>query len=87
MRLLDLPPALDHRAALLGDGDDQRFMRVRGIFMGREVGAQQAEAGQMPVPPVLRRVPGIEARHARKYSGPTILANIGGTSISTVGRC
>ena len=85
MRLLDLAAALDHRAALLGDGDDQRFVRVRRVFVGREVGTQQAEAGQMPVPPVLRRVPGIEARHARKYPGLAILANTGGTGVSTVG--
>ena len=57
MRLLDLAAALHHRAALLSDGDDQRFVRVRRIFVGREVGAQQAEAGEMPVPPILRRVP------------------------------
>ncbi len=37
-RLLDLAAALDHRAALLGDGDDQGFVRVRRIFVGREVG-------------------------------------------------
>src|SRR5260370_9014960 len=62
MRLLDLTAALDHRTALLGDGHNQPFLRVRGIFMGREVGAQQAGAGQMPVPPDMRPRSWREAR-------------------------
>jgi len=44
-------------------------------------------SGATDLPTVLRRVPGIEARHARKYPGPAILANTGGTGVSTVGRC
>ena len=61
------PRLLHHRAALLGDGDDQRIVGVRRIFVGGEIGAQQAEAGKMPVPPVLRRVAGIDARHGNFY--------------------
>ena len=76
VRLLDLAAAPDHRAALLGHGDDQRIVRVRRIFVGREVGVQQAEAGEMPVPPVLRRVPGIAARHAQPAGN---FSNTGGT--------
>ena len=62
-RLLDLAAALDHRAALLGHGDDQRLVDVRRIFVGREIGMHQAETGEMPVPPVLGGVPGIAAGH------------------------
>ena len=64
-RLLDLATALDHRAALLRHGDDQGVVGVRRIFVGREIGAQQAEAGEVPVPPILRRVPGVAARHVQ----------------------
>ena len=64
-RVLHLAAALHHRAALLGDGDHQGVVGVRRIFVRREIGVHQAEAGEMAVPPVLRRVPGIDARHGQ----------------------
>src|SRR5476649_2770578 len=63
------PAATAHdRAALLRHRDDQRVMRMQRVFVGREVGVQQAEPGEMPVPPVLRRVAGIAARHGAIYT-------------------
>jgi hypothetical protein len=63
MRLLDLAAALDHRAAGLGHRDDESVVRVRRIFVRGEIGAQQAEPGRVPVPQILRDVPGVDASH------------------------
>ena len=70
VRFLDLASALDDRTTLLGNGDDQGVVGMRRIFVRREVGAQQAEPGEMPVPPVLGRVPRIDPSHAEGYRAP-----------------
>ena len=66
--LTDFIAAAHDRAALLRHRDDQGVVRVQRIFVRREVGIQQAEAGEMPVPPVLRRIAGIAARHGAIFT-------------------
>lgn len=66
--LFDQPATAHDRAALLRHRDDQRLVGMQRIFVRREIGVQQAEAGEMPVPPVLGRIQGVAAGHGAIFT-------------------
>jgi hypothetical protein len=63
-RRLGHAAGLDDRAAALGDGDDQRLMPVRRVFLGAEIRLHQAEAGDAAILPVMGNVQPIDPGHA-----------------------